>query len=105
MERLIASGDSLDRTLPRELITLMFNKLDFNNIISFLEITLSRYGMVQHNISGFNHDFVVYHNVSRKFSDFLAEAAMVMGEDMSLKLQVLNVDSKILSIRIEEING
>ncbi len=87
--------------MPRELITLMFNKINFNSIMTFLEITMSQYGRVQHNITGSNHDFIVYHNVSRKFSDFLAEAARAMGEDLS-KLQVLNVDSKILSFKIEE---
>ncbi len=30
---------------------LMFNKINFNNIIIFLEVTLSRYGMVQYNLT------------------------------------------------------
>ncbi len=71
-------------------------------IVSVQKVSVRR---VQHNITGTSHDFVVYHNVSRKFSDFLAECARVMGEAMSLKLQVLNVDSKILSIKIEEMIG
>ncbi len=64
-----ASGERLGRTLPRELITLMFNRIDYSTIIAFLETTLSRYGMVQHNINGTSHDFIIYHNVNKNFSN------------------------------------
>ncbi len=94
-------ADRLGRTLPRELILLMFNRIDFHSIIAFLEITLSRYGTVQHNIDGNTHEFIIRHNVNKKFSSFLAEVARVMGEDLSLNLSV-DVDSKIISIRIKE---
>ncbi len=61
--------------------------------------------MVQHNINGTAHDFVAYHNVSKKFSKFLAEVGETMAKDLSFKLRVLTADSKILSLRIQEING
>lgn len=96
-------AERLGRTVPRELILLMFNKIDFNSIIAFLEITLSRYGMVQHKISGGMHDLIVFHNVNEKFSEFLVHAAKVMADDLSIKLQILNSDSSILALRIEEI--
>jgi hypothetical protein len=90
----------LGGTIPRELILLMFSKVDFKNIISFLEITLSRYGMVHHLVNGENHDFVLRHNVSEKFSSFLAEVGRVMAEDLSIHYEVRVADSKILSVRI-----
>ncbi len=80
----------------------MFNKIDFNNIAAFLEITLSRYGMVPHNINGTVHDFVVYHMMNKKFSNFLAGGGKAMAQDLSFKMEIMNADSKILSLKIEE---
>ncbi len=103
--KMLRIANHLGRTVPREMILLMFNKVDFNSIISFLEITLSRYGMVQHIIDGLTHTLVVHHRVSKKFSNFLAHAARAMAEDLKLELEIKNADSKILSIRIEELSG
>ena len=94
----------LGKTIPREFILLMFNRIDFNSIVSFIEITSSRYGMVQHNITRDIHDLIIYHNVNERFSKFLAEAAKAMADDLSVNLEVVLADSKILSIRIKEIN-
>ena len=90
------------RTIPRELILLMFNKIDFNSIMSFMEITLSRYGMLQHNISGTTHDLMLHHNVNKKFSYFLGEGGKAMADDLDFKFSVTNADSRILSVRIDE---
>jgi hypothetical protein len=91
------------KTIPREMTLLMFNKIDFDTIISFLEITSSRYGMVQHNIIGDTHELIVHHGVSKKFSTFLAEVGKVMAEDLSFRFKVLHADSKILSAKIEQV--
>jgi hypothetical protein len=91
------------RTIPREMILLMFNKTDFDSIISFMEITSARYGMVQHNINGDIHELIVHHGVSKKFSTFLASVGRTMAEDLSFKYQVQSADSRILSVRIEEV--
>jgi len=96
-------ANRVGRTIPRDMTLLMFNKIDFNSIISFLEITSSRYGMVQHNINGDTHELVVHHGVSKKFSQFLADVGKVMADDLSFKFEVTNADSKIFSARIEEI--
>ena len=61
--------------------------------------------MVQHNITRDTHDLIVYHNVNERFSRFLAEATKTMAEDLSLNLEVVLADSKILSIRIKEIDS
>ncbi len=95
----------LGATLPRQLILLMFDRIDFSTITSFLEITMSRYGMVRHDTNGEVHNFVVHHNVSKKFSKFLAEAAKSMAEDLSLHMAIHNADRDVLSISFREING
>jgi hypothetical protein len=92
----------LGTTIPRELILLMYKRIDFESILSFLDITLSRYGAVQHNMNGESHEFILYHGVNEKFSRFLSEIAKSMADDFSCKLRVLNMDSKIISISIEE---
>ena len=94
----------LGRTIPRESILLMFNRIDFNSVMSFLEITLSRYGMVQHQINGDAHDFILHHNVNKKFSNFLAEVAKAMADDLSLKIWIQNADSRLLFISFREIS-
>ncbi|MFY3741273.1 MAG: hypothetical protein HMLIMOIP_001727 [Candidatus Nitrosomirales archaeon] len=101
-EKIRTIGEQLGRTIPRELILLMFNRIDFDSILSFIEITSSRYGRVQHNNGLSYHDFILYHGVSKRFSDFLAAGLTAMAEDLSLKVEVLNADSKLLSVRINE---
>lgn len=93
-------AEHLGRTIPKELILLMFNKIDFESIVSFLEITSSRYGMVQRSNGGEYHDLILYHDVNEKFSKFLCESLRAMAEDLSFKTQILNADSRILRIRI-----
>ena len=100
--KLLKIADHLGKTIPRELILLMFNRIDFNSIISFLEITSSRYGMVQHNINGDVHELLVYHGVNKQFSQFLAEGIKAMAEDLSFEVNIMTADSKILAVRIKE---
>lgn len=91
------------RTVPREMTLLMFKRVDFNSIVSFMTITSSRYGMVEHTIKGDTHELIVHHRVSKKFSNFLAEVGRVMADDLSFKFEILSADSKVLAIRIEEV--
>lgn len=94
----------IGRTVPKESILLMFNKIDFSSIISFLVITLSRYGMVQHEINDGTHDIILHHNVNRKFSDFLANVVKAMAKDLHLKLTLQDVDRSVIFISIKEIS-
>ncbi|MFQ5941868.1 MAG: hypothetical protein ACE5KA_09255 [Nitrososphaerales archaeon] len=96
-------ANQIGRTIPKKSILLMFNKIDFDSIISFFVITLSRYGMVQHEINGRTHDIILHHNVNSKFSDFLAQVARAMAKDLHLKLTVQEVDRNVLFISIKEI--
>jgi hypothetical protein len=98
-------AERLGASVPKELILLMFNKLDFDSIVSFMDITLSRYGTVQHTVNGDAHEFVLRHNVSKKFSHFLGEGGKAMAESLSFRFKVLHEDSRILSIRIQEFSS
>ena len=94
-------ANKVGTTIPREMTILMFNKTDFDSIISFMEITSSRYGMVQHNINGDTHELIVHHGVSKKFSTFLSYVGKAMADDLSFKFHVRTADSKVMSAIIE----
>ncbi len=96
-------ANRVGQIVPREMTLLMFSKIDFDSIITFLEIISSRYGMIQHNINGDIHELIVHHGISKKFSTFLAEVGKAMAEDLSFRYKVLNADSKIISAIIEPI--
>ncbi len=98
-------GRQLGSTIPRELILLMFGNTNFNNVMSFMEITLSRYGAVKHTINDNTHEFVLRHDVNKKFSYFLCEVGKAMAGNLSLRFKVLNEDSRILSVRIQEFSS
>jgi hypothetical protein len=95
-------ADHLGKTIPRELILLMFSKIDFESIVSFIELTSSRYGMVQHSKKGGTHDLILYHGVNERFSKFLAEVLASMAKDLSFKSQILDADSRIMCVRLEQ---
>jgi hypothetical protein len=91
----------LGKTIPREFILLMFNKLDFNTVVSFIEITASRYGMLEHKTSGTKHDLILHHGISKKFSDFIGDVVEAMAKDLDFKVDVHNSDRNILFLSIE----
>ena len=95
-------AEHLGMTIPKELILLMFKKVDFESIVSFIELTSSRYGMVQHTNSEDHHDMILYHDVNEQFSKFLSCVIKTMAEELAFKCEVLNADAKILRVRLEE---
>lgn len=94
-------ANHLGRTIPRELIMLMFNKIDVNSIVAFLELTGSRYGTVQHQVNGESHDLLVHHRISEKFSRFLAEGAKAMADDLHFDLTIKHIDKNMLCLSIK----
>lgn len=93
------------QTVPRELTMLMFNKLDFSSVMSMIEITSARVGVLRHNIMGSKHNFTLYHGVNKKFSQYVARVFESMGEDLSIKLKVSHVNKNILSVEVEELGN
>lgn len=95
-------GIDIGSTIPRDLTYLMFNKIEFTNIISMIEISSSRYGVVKHEIDGSKHIFTIYHGICNRFSQYLAQLCVSMADDLSLKLNVTVIDKNLISFEIEE---
>ncbi len=95
-------AEHVGRTIPKELILLMFNRIDFDTIMNFIDISSSRYGIVQHDVIGSDHTLTVYHGVNKKFSSFLYSALKTMAKELSFGVELLNMDPKIFSVRIKE---
>ncbi|MGI0010965.1 MAG: hypothetical protein ACREAE_06170 [Nitrosopumilaceae archaeon] len=95
----------IGRTIPRELTFLMFNRLDFSSIMSMIEISCTRFGILKHDITDSRHNLTLYHGVSKEFSQYVAWVFESMAEDLSLKLKVNNTDNNMLCIEIEEFNN
>ena len=101
-EELVRIADSMGKTLPRELITLLYKTQTFDNVISLIEVMLSQYGMVQRTARSGSTQFVLYHGSNRRFSEFLAKFLAAMAEDMSIKLRSVNPDARVLAFQVSE---
>jgi hypothetical protein len=94
-------GSYVGATLSRDMILFMFDTIESRNIISFLNMSFANYGMVKHNTSENAHEIIVHHAISRKFSNYLANVANAMADELSLGLVITHCDPRILGIRIE----
>jgi hypothetical protein len=90
---------------PRDLTQLMFNKVDFDSVVSMIEITMSRFGVLRHEINDRNHTFIVHHGINVKFSQYLAEVMKAMSYDLSFGLCILDITKNALSMEIREFDG
>lgn len=95
-------GADVGSTIPRDLTALMFNKINFTNVISMIEISSSRFGVVKHEIAGSKHIFTIYHGLCPRFSQYLTQLYASMGDDLSLKINATIVDKNLISFEIEE---
>ena len=94
----------LGGTVPKELLFLTFDKMNFENLMQILEINATRFGVVKHFENEGVHTLNIHHGISKKFSHFLASAHKAMADDLSLKLTVTNTDKNMLCIEIEDPN-
>ena len=87
----------------KELILLMFGKIDFETIIEVIKIRASLHGMLNHRItSNEEHILTIHHGVSQKFGDFLAEIFMTTAEEHGIIFRKLNSQPQILSFSLKE---
>lgn len=91
----------LGGTVPKELLFLTYDKMDFDNFMNILEINAMRFGIVKHTQHDGKHLLNIHHGISKKFSHFLACAHESMADDLSLKLQITNTDKNMLCLEIE----
>lgn len=104
-KKIQAIAKASGKTVPRDLIILMFNKIDFSSTISFMEITCARFGTVQHRVEGDTHELTIHHGVSKKFSNFMAEGTKAMAEELGFKITIKSADTNLVSMAIQEISS
>ena len=89
--------------IMKELILLMFGKIDFQTIIDVIKIRASLHGMVNHRIdSNEVHIITIHHGISQKFSHFLAEIFKTTADEYNIIFRILNSQPKILSFSLQE---
>lgn len=91
----------LGGTVPKELLFLTYDKMDFENLMEILKINAMRFGIVKHNEDDGKHSLNIHHGISKKFSHFLACAHKSMADDLSLKLDITNSDKNMVCFEIE----
>jgi len=92
----------LGGTVPRELLFLTYDEMEFKNFMQILEINALRFGAVKHTHENGIHVLNIHHGISENFSHFLAAAHQRMAEDLSLKMTLTNSDRNMICMHIEE---
>ena len=88
-------------TVPRELIYLTYDKMDFENLMKVIEINGTRFGKVKHTESDHIHNINIHHGICENFSKFLAATHQALADDLSLKMTVNNLDNSMVCLEIE----
>ena len=92
----------LGGTVPKELLFLTYDKMNFDNLMQILEINALRFGVVKHSELDGVHSLNIHHGISENFSHFLASAHKSLANDLSLKLTITNSDKNMLCFDIED---
>jgi len=92
----------LGGTVPKELLFLSYEKMNFENMMQILEINALRFGIVKHNEKDGKHSLNIHHGISKEFSHFLACAHQSLADDLSLKLTITNSDKNMMCFEIED---
>jgi hypothetical protein len=74
-------ANDLGGTVPRELLFMTYDKMDFDNFMQILEINALRFGVVKHTNENGIHVLNIHHGISDSFSHFLACAHQRMADD------------------------
>ncbi len=92
----------LGGTVPRELLFLTYDEMEFENFMRILEINALRFGAVKHTRENGVHVLNIHHGFNKNFSHFLAWAHQRMADDLSLKMTLTNSDNNMICMHIEE---
>jgi hypothetical protein len=95
-------ANDLGGTVPRELLFMTYDKMDFENFMQILEINALRFGVVKHTHENGIHVINIRHGISENFSHFLACAHQKMADDLSIKINVTNSDKNMICMNIEK---
>jgi len=88
--------------VAKELVFLSLNEMNFNNLIQAILLSASRFGTIKHRTQDSKHFICIHHGISINFSKFLSYTHIALGNELSLKLNITNIDSNMISIEIEE---
>lgn len=86
----------------RELVFLKYDKLTFDNLMQVLVINASRYGSVKHTDENHTHKICIHHGACVKFSKFIALVHKIMGNYLSVNIEITNIDENTLCMEISE---
>jgi hypothetical protein len=92
----------LGGTVPRELLFLTYDEMEFENFMRILEINALRFGAVKHTHENGIHVLNIHHGISENFSHFLGCAHLRMADDLSLKMKITNSDRNMICMTIEK---
>jgi hypothetical protein len=92
----------LGGTVPRELLFLTYDEMEFENFMQILEINALRFGAVKHTHENGVHVLNIHHGISENFSHFLGCAHLRMADDLSLKMKITNSDRNMICMTIEK---
>lgn len=92
----------LGGTVPRELLFLTYDEMEFENFMQILEINALRFGAVKHTHENGVHVLNIHHGISENFSHFLGCAHLRMADDLSLKMKITNSDRNMICMNIEK---
>ncbi len=92
----------LGGTVPRELLFLTYDEMEFENFMQILEINALRFGAVKHTRENGIHVLNIHHGINKNFSHFLASAHQRMADELSLKMTLTNSDNNMICMHIED---
>ncbi|HUU48851.1 MAG TPA: hypothetical protein VMW55_08725 [Nitrosopumilaceae archaeon] len=95
-------ANDLGGTVPKELLFLTYDEMEFENFMRILEINALRFGTVKHTKLNGVHVINIHHGVNENFSHFLGSAHMKMADDLSLKMSITNSDKNMICMNIQE---
>lgn len=92
----------LGGTVPKELMFLAHNEMEFENFMQILEINALRFGGVKHSKGDGFHTINIHHGINANFSHFLSCVHQKIADDWALKLSITNSDKNTICMKIEE---
>ena len=85
-----------------ELVFLSLDEMNFNNLIQAIVLSASRFGTVKHKTIDSKHIINIHHGICMNFSKFLSYTHLALSNELSLKLNIININRNMISMEIEE---
>jgi len=88
--------------VTKELVFLSLHEMNFDNLIQAIILSTSRFGTVKHKIIDSKHIICIHHEICINFSKFLSYTHIALANELSLKLNITNINRNMISMEIEE---